>query len=324
MDELGVVLGMDFMENLSATLNPCCWVMMMVGKEGQPKWMIPLVSKDGAMLRDRAVVKVHEVTIKRALEQLLKNKQRDLVLEQHQVMYDVKVKKNVAEYGVIGELLLLELVEKFEQKAAIKNQHLSKLDVIITKSVLVTLVKRANGHGTSSRSLSGTSKIQGAGGWTDRLAASFIFSASSLIIFPTDFNSFSAAASSLIIFPMDFNSFSAAASCIFPMDFNSFSVAASSIFSMDFNSFSAAASSLTIFPMDFNSFLAAASSLITKPSSSRTIAWLELGTCVVSAAIAKPFAGYEVPTEVWRTERERFSVYLDFKRDSRHVFIPSK
>ncbi|KAK3008080.1 hypothetical protein RJ639_013906 [Escallonia herrerae] len=44
--ELGVVLGMDFMENLSATLNPYCGVMMMAGKEGQLEWMIPLVSKD--------------------------------------------------------------------------------------------------------------------------------------------------------------------------------------------------------------------------------------------------------------------------------------
>ncbi|KAK2998429.1 hypothetical protein RJ639_022930 [Escallonia herrerae] len=51
MDELGVVLGMDFMENSSATLNPYCVVMMMAGKEGQPKWMIPLVSKDGANAR---------------------------------------------------------------------------------------------------------------------------------------------------------------------------------------------------------------------------------------------------------------------------------
>ncbi|KAK3021723.1 hypothetical protein RJ639_046069 [Escallonia herrerae] len=51
MDELRVVLGMDFMEKSSATLNPYCGVMMMVGKEGQPKWMIPLVSKDGANAR---------------------------------------------------------------------------------------------------------------------------------------------------------------------------------------------------------------------------------------------------------------------------------
>ncbi|KAK3028407.1 hypothetical protein RJ639_039617 [Escallonia herrerae] len=48
MDELGVVLGMDFMEKSSTTLNPYCGVMMMTGKEGQLKWMIPLVSKDGA------------------------------------------------------------------------------------------------------------------------------------------------------------------------------------------------------------------------------------------------------------------------------------
>ncbi|KAK3010293.1 LOW QUALITY PROTEIN: hypothetical protein RJ639_010798 [Escallonia herrerae] len=48
MDELGVVLGMDFMEKSSTTLNPYCGVMMMVGKEDQSEWMIPLVSKDGA------------------------------------------------------------------------------------------------------------------------------------------------------------------------------------------------------------------------------------------------------------------------------------
>ncbi|KAK3010464.1 hypothetical protein RJ639_011072 [Escallonia herrerae] len=51
MDELGVVLGMDFMEKSSAMLNPYCVVMMMAGKKGQPKWMIPLVSKDGANTR---------------------------------------------------------------------------------------------------------------------------------------------------------------------------------------------------------------------------------------------------------------------------------
>ncbi|KAK3004791.1 hypothetical protein RJ639_019924 [Escallonia herrerae] len=51
MDELGVVLGMDFMETSSTTLNPYCVVMMMAGKEGQPKWMIPLVSKGGANAR---------------------------------------------------------------------------------------------------------------------------------------------------------------------------------------------------------------------------------------------------------------------------------
>ncbi|KAK3024724.1 hypothetical protein RJ639_044161 [Escallonia herrerae] len=51
MDELGVVLGMDFMEKLSATLNPYCMVMMMAGKEGQSEWMIPLVSKNGANAR---------------------------------------------------------------------------------------------------------------------------------------------------------------------------------------------------------------------------------------------------------------------------------
>ncbi|KAK3023270.1 hypothetical protein RJ639_044436 [Escallonia herrerae] len=33
MDELGVVLGMDFMENSSATLNPYCGLMMMAGKD---------------------------------------------------------------------------------------------------------------------------------------------------------------------------------------------------------------------------------------------------------------------------------------------------
>ncbi|KAK2998525.1 hypothetical protein RJ639_024091 [Escallonia herrerae] len=50
MDELGVVLGMDFMEKSSATLNPYygVMVMMMGGKEGQLEWMILLVSKDGA------------------------------------------------------------------------------------------------------------------------------------------------------------------------------------------------------------------------------------------------------------------------------------
>ncbi|KAK3009922.1 hypothetical protein RJ639_011492 [Escallonia herrerae] len=51
MDELGVVLGMDFMEKSSTTRNPYCGVMMMAGKEGQPEWMIPLVSKDGADAR---------------------------------------------------------------------------------------------------------------------------------------------------------------------------------------------------------------------------------------------------------------------------------
>ncbi|KAK3005230.1 hypothetical protein RJ639_016991 [Escallonia herrerae] len=52
MDELGVVLGMDFMKKSSTALNPYCGVMMMiVGKEGQPEWMIPLVSKDGANAR---------------------------------------------------------------------------------------------------------------------------------------------------------------------------------------------------------------------------------------------------------------------------------
>ncbi|KAK2999391.1 hypothetical protein RJ639_023517 [Escallonia herrerae] len=48
MDDLGVVLGMDFMEKSSATLNPYYGVMMVVGKEVQPEWMILLVSKDGA------------------------------------------------------------------------------------------------------------------------------------------------------------------------------------------------------------------------------------------------------------------------------------
>ncbi|KAK3007399.1 hypothetical protein RJ639_016405 [Escallonia herrerae] len=47
MDELGVVLGMDFMENSSTSLNPYCGVMMMAGKEGQLEWMILLVSRDG-------------------------------------------------------------------------------------------------------------------------------------------------------------------------------------------------------------------------------------------------------------------------------------
>ncbi|KAK3037279.1 hypothetical protein RJ639_029691 [Escallonia herrerae] len=51
MDELGVVLEMEFMEKSSITLNPYCGVMMMAGKKGQPKWMIPLVSKDGANAR---------------------------------------------------------------------------------------------------------------------------------------------------------------------------------------------------------------------------------------------------------------------------------
>ncbi|KAK3043559.1 hypothetical protein RJ639_002138 [Escallonia herrerae] len=41
MDELGVVLGMDFMEKSSVTLNPYCGVMMMA------EWIIPLVSKMG-------------------------------------------------------------------------------------------------------------------------------------------------------------------------------------------------------------------------------------------------------------------------------------
>ncbi|KAK3025188.1 hypothetical protein RJ639_044358 [Escallonia herrerae] len=48
MGELGVVLRMDFMEKSSPMLNPYRGVMMMVGEEGQPKWMIPLVSTDGA------------------------------------------------------------------------------------------------------------------------------------------------------------------------------------------------------------------------------------------------------------------------------------
>ncbi|KAK3014236.1 hypothetical protein RJ639_008169 [Escallonia herrerae] len=51
MDELGVVLGMDFVEKLSATLNPYCRVMMMAGKDCQPEWMIPLVSKGGVDAR---------------------------------------------------------------------------------------------------------------------------------------------------------------------------------------------------------------------------------------------------------------------------------
>ncbi|KAK3010417.1 hypothetical protein RJ639_012310 [Escallonia herrerae] len=52
MDELGVVLGMDFMKKLSTALNPYYRVMMMiVGKESQREWMIPLVSKDGANAR---------------------------------------------------------------------------------------------------------------------------------------------------------------------------------------------------------------------------------------------------------------------------------
>ncbi|KAK3030986.1 hypothetical protein RJ639_035737 [Escallonia herrerae] len=49
MDELGVLLGIDFMEKSSTTLNPYCEVM--AGKEGQPEWIIPLVSKDGADAR---------------------------------------------------------------------------------------------------------------------------------------------------------------------------------------------------------------------------------------------------------------------------------
>ncbi|KAK2999719.1 hypothetical protein RJ639_023817 [Escallonia herrerae] len=48
MDELGVVLGIDFMEKLSATLNPYCRVMMMVGKEGQS--IIVLQLDEGLML----------------------------------------------------------------------------------------------------------------------------------------------------------------------------------------------------------------------------------------------------------------------------------
>ncbi|KAK3015343.1 hypothetical protein RJ639_007286 [Escallonia herrerae] len=44
MDELGLVLGMDFIEKSTATLNPYYGVMMMAGKEGQPEWMLPLVS----------------------------------------------------------------------------------------------------------------------------------------------------------------------------------------------------------------------------------------------------------------------------------------
>ncbi|KAK3023755.1 hypothetical protein RJ639_044464 [Escallonia herrerae] len=52
MYELGVVLGMDFMKKSSTALNPYYRVMMMiVGKEGQLEWMIPLVSKDGANAR---------------------------------------------------------------------------------------------------------------------------------------------------------------------------------------------------------------------------------------------------------------------------------
>ncbi|KAK3029770.1 hypothetical protein RJ639_038892 [Escallonia herrerae] len=56
MDELGVVLEMDFMKKSSAMLNPYCGVMMMVGKEGQPEWMILLVSKDGADARKGIIV----------------------------------------------------------------------------------------------------------------------------------------------------------------------------------------------------------------------------------------------------------------------------
>ncbi|KAK3012438.1 hypothetical protein RJ639_010361 [Escallonia herrerae] len=48
MDELGVVLEMDFIKKSSTTLNPYCGVMMMVGKEGQLEWMVQLVSKDRA------------------------------------------------------------------------------------------------------------------------------------------------------------------------------------------------------------------------------------------------------------------------------------
>ncbi|KAK3029958.1 hypothetical protein RJ639_037913 [Escallonia herrerae] len=51
MDELGVVLGMDLMEKSSTALNTYCGVMMMAGKEGQPEWMILLVSKGGADAR---------------------------------------------------------------------------------------------------------------------------------------------------------------------------------------------------------------------------------------------------------------------------------
>ncbi|KAK3014285.1 hypothetical protein RJ639_009692 [Escallonia herrerae] len=51
MDELGLVLKMDFMKKSSAMLNPYCGVMMMVGKEDQPEWMISLVSKDEADAR---------------------------------------------------------------------------------------------------------------------------------------------------------------------------------------------------------------------------------------------------------------------------------
>ncbi|KAK3002456.1 hypothetical protein RJ639_022450 [Escallonia herrerae] len=56
MDELGVVLEMDFMKKSSNTLNLYCGVMMMVGKEGQLEWMIPLMSKDGADARKGIIV----------------------------------------------------------------------------------------------------------------------------------------------------------------------------------------------------------------------------------------------------------------------------
>ncbi|KAK3004170.1 hypothetical protein RJ639_018480 [Escallonia herrerae] len=51
MDELRVVLGMDFMEKLSTMLNPYSGMMMMASKEGQLEWMIQLVSKDRADAR---------------------------------------------------------------------------------------------------------------------------------------------------------------------------------------------------------------------------------------------------------------------------------
>ncbi|KAK3015732.1 hypothetical protein RJ639_007784 [Escallonia herrerae] len=64
MDELGVVLGMDFMEKSSTTVNPYYGVMMMVGKEGQPEWMNPLVSKDGANARKGITVLQLDATLR--------------------------------------------------------------------------------------------------------------------------------------------------------------------------------------------------------------------------------------------------------------------
>ncbi|KAK3023444.1 hypothetical protein RJ639_042688 [Escallonia herrerae] len=54
MDEIGVVLGMDFMKKSSTTLNP--YYEVIAGKEGQLEWIIPLVSKDGADARKGIIV----------------------------------------------------------------------------------------------------------------------------------------------------------------------------------------------------------------------------------------------------------------------------